>query len=265
MDESGHITGRFPATEPFNLWKLVHLWDYVLQQSVYFRKSVLDEVGYLEEDLNWALDWDLLIRIGCRRYDLAYIPEEMGALREYDAAKSFSGGHRALPRAGRDFSPPWSLPLPARVLRLRPRHLRRDSRPLRRALAAAAIIQGAAPPGAADRSSPDRETAQGGAGRLRRRLDAGAGRVDVTDGRIARSGFAETFRSWRVSTVNRLPSVSMDRRVDTQSIGFGDFEIECELPEPGQGAHPLIVIEATRSIPRRRLVCCRSSVRFAGC
>ena len=91
IDEAGQVTRRFPATEPFNLWKLVYLCDYILQQTVYFRKSVLDEVGYLDESLHFGLDWDLLIRIG-KRYPLQYIPEYMGCLREYGAAKSFSGG-----------------------------------------------------------------------------------------------------------------------------------------------------------------------------
>jgi GT2 family glycosyltransferase len=93
IDKEGRITGRFPHTQPFNLWKLVYLSDYVLQQTVYFRKSVFEEIGYLEEDLHYVMDWDILTRIGklCR---LEYIPEFMGCLREYPEAKSFAGGAR---------------------------------------------------------------------------------------------------------------------------------------------------------------------------
>jgi len=93
MDIDGRFTCRFPWTEPFNLWKLVHVLDYILQQTVYFRKSALAEVNYLNEALHWGMDWDLLIRIG-QRYPIGYIPEFMGAIREYDTAKSFSGGRR---------------------------------------------------------------------------------------------------------------------------------------------------------------------------
>ena len=42
IDRSGETTGRFPCTEAFNLWKLVHLSDYILQQTVFFKKRVLD-------------------------------------------------------------------------------------------------------------------------------------------------------------------------------------------------------------------------------
>jgi hypothetical protein len=91
IDINGNVRQTFPCTEPFNLWKLIHLSDYILQQSSYFRKDVLEEVGYLDEDLHYALDWDLFIRIG-KRYELGYIPAHMGSIREYADAKSFAGG-----------------------------------------------------------------------------------------------------------------------------------------------------------------------------
>ena len=91
IDYSGNTSCRFPHTEAFNLWRLVYLSDYILQQSVYFRKDVLDDLGYLDEDLHYTMDWDLLIRIGMK-YQLEYVPEYMGCLREYPEAKSFSGG-----------------------------------------------------------------------------------------------------------------------------------------------------------------------------
>jgi glycosyltransferase involved in cell wall biosynthesis len=91
MDRDGRITGRFPATEPFNLWKLVHLSDYVLQQSAFMRRAAVAEIGWLDEDLHYVLDWDLFIRLG-KRFGLHYIPEFLGVLREYPEAKTFSGG-----------------------------------------------------------------------------------------------------------------------------------------------------------------------------
>lgn len=91
LDRAGRITGRFPATEPFNLWKLAYLSDYILQQSTFFRRAAVAEVGWLDEHLHYTMDWDLLIRLGVRM-GLHYVPEYLGALREYPEAKSFSGG-----------------------------------------------------------------------------------------------------------------------------------------------------------------------------
>ena len=91
MDKEGAVTSPFSATGPFNLWKLVYLSDYILQQTLYVRRAVLDDIGYLDENLHYTMDWDLLIRIGMR-YPLSYIPRPMGCLREYPEAKSAAGG-----------------------------------------------------------------------------------------------------------------------------------------------------------------------------
>lgn len=93
IDGAGKITGRFPCTEPLNLWRLVHLSDYILQQTVFFRRDVVRELGYLREDLHYTMDWDILMKIGAR-WPLEYVPEYMGCLREYPEAKSSAGGAR---------------------------------------------------------------------------------------------------------------------------------------------------------------------------
>lgn len=91
MDREGRMTGRFPATETFNLWKLSYLSDYILQQSTLFRRDAVADVGWLDETLHYAMDWDLLIRLG-KRFGLYYTRHEIGALREYAETKTASGG-----------------------------------------------------------------------------------------------------------------------------------------------------------------------------
>ena len=91
MDREGSIVSRFPHTAPLNLWRLIYVSDYILQQSVFLRKSVLDDVGYLDEDLHYCMDWDLWIRIG-KKYRLAYVSAYIACLREYAEAKSALGG-----------------------------------------------------------------------------------------------------------------------------------------------------------------------------
>jgi len=91
IDERGEVITRFPATQPFNLWKLVYVIDYILQQTAFFRREVLDAVGGLDEQLHFGMDWDLFIRIG-KRFRVDYLPIMMANLREYAAAKTLSGG-----------------------------------------------------------------------------------------------------------------------------------------------------------------------------
>ena len=249
MDEQGAVTGRFPATEPFNLWKLVHVWDYILQQSVYFRRSVVEEIGYLDESLNWALDWDLLIRIGVR-YDLGYIPQAMGALREYGAAKTFSGGHRrfrelvaVMRRYGIHRFPPGYF------------------------LYGLNTYQGIATR-VIERRLPAALSA-----RLQSRLNAA---VAVRVGRALREaqgsyadGWVTDRVEWMVPTCHRrvrvrgtVPEVrpglehqSLEVRaggrvIGSSAIGFGDFSIDADLPPPSAAERPhLLVLHAARTVP----------------
>jgi len=65
--------------------------DYILNQSAFFRKAALDAVGPLREELYYIMDWEILIRLGIY-FDFVHIPEDMGCLREYGAAKTSTGG-----------------------------------------------------------------------------------------------------------------------------------------------------------------------------
>ncbi|MCI0419807.1 MAG: glycosyltransferase [Acidobacteria bacterium] len=95
MDLNSQITGRFPATEPFNLWRLINYGDYILQQTVFMRKKIFDVIPMVDESLHYGMDWDLFIRIG-KRFKVDYLPEYLGMLREYPEAKSFAGGVKRL-------------------------------------------------------------------------------------------------------------------------------------------------------------------------
>lgn len=93
IDYDGKVRQQFPYTEPFNLWKLTFVLDYILQQSVFFRRDCVEAIGWADESLHFGMDWDILVRLG-KRYGLAYVPETFGCLREYEAAKSFAGGQK---------------------------------------------------------------------------------------------------------------------------------------------------------------------------
>jgi glycosyltransferase involved in cell wall biosynthesis len=95
MDEAGNVTCRFPHTQPYDFWRLANVSDYILQQSVFFRRTALEEIGWVREDLHYVMDWDLLIRLG-RRWPLHYERAYFGCLREYGAAKTSIGGHRRI-------------------------------------------------------------------------------------------------------------------------------------------------------------------------
>jgi glycosyltransferase involved in cell wall biosynthesis len=96
MNEDGSGKHRFPATEAqFDLWRLIHVWDFILQQSTFWRRRLHDRIGYFNASLHFGLDWDYWIRAG-KTGKVGYIPEYLGCLREYDSAKSFSGGFKRI-------------------------------------------------------------------------------------------------------------------------------------------------------------------------
>ena len=112
IDIDGNVKQRFSVTEPFNLWKLVYMSDYILQQTVFFRRDVFDEIGLLDRDLHYGMDWEILMRIG-KRHMLRYLPYYMGSIREYGEAKTSTGGARRfwelvkiMRRHGRSAFPP---------------------------------------------------------------------------------------------------------------------------------------------------------------
>ncbi len=61
---------RSPDINPYTMLK--HCGGVPSQPSVFFRKRVLDEVGFLNSELHYVMDWEFWIRIG-----LYYRPEQL--------------------------------------------------------------------------------------------------------------------------------------------------------------------------------------------
>ncbi len=95
VDENGEVLRRFPETVPFDLWRLMHVADYILQPTVFFRRAALFESGLLDESLHWGLDWDLWMRLGARRR-FAYVDSVLAAGRLHGDTKTSTGGMRRL-------------------------------------------------------------------------------------------------------------------------------------------------------------------------
>lgn len=95
IDERSRVKGRFPWTEPLDLWRLVYVWDYILQQTAFFRRQVFDTIDMLDETLQWGMDWDLWIRIA-KKFRVEYIPEYLANLRQHPEAKTYPGGVKRL-------------------------------------------------------------------------------------------------------------------------------------------------------------------------
>lgn len=73
---------------PFDYNILLYGLDYISQPTTFFRRRVLEKVGYLDETLHYGLDWEYWLRLaqaGCR---FAYLPHYLAATRWHTTAKT---------------------------------------------------------------------------------------------------------------------------------------------------------------------------------
>lgn len=91
IDAGGKILGDSNVL-PFNVWKLIHQRNFIQQPSCFFRKSLLDKTGAVNEDLHYVMDWDLWIRFSA--YRGYYIDQYLSSNRTYDDNKTQSGQFR---------------------------------------------------------------------------------------------------------------------------------------------------------------------------
>lgn len=64
--------------------------NYVSQMTSFWRRSVHDEVGYLDPDIRFAFDYDLFVKLAARGEPI-YIPEPIACFRWYATSKSGGG------------------------------------------------------------------------------------------------------------------------------------------------------------------------------
>ncbi len=63
--------------------------NFVSQMTVYWRRDVMDEIGFVDPDLKLAFDYDLWLRLA-KRSDPLYVPELQASFRWYETTKSGS-------------------------------------------------------------------------------------------------------------------------------------------------------------------------------
>ncbi len=87
IDEAGRILDRYP-TEPFSCSRLTETC-FICQPTVFIRKGALDKAGYLDEALNYCLDYELWIRLS-RLAEPVYLTRYLAHSRLYRATKTLS-------------------------------------------------------------------------------------------------------------------------------------------------------------------------------
>lgn len=103
VDAQGRVIGPCANVEPFDLDRLVHHLDFIVQPAAFFRREAFEAVGGLDESLHWSMDYDLWLKIA-RRFPVAYLPHKLARYRWTGANKTSRGGldrYDELERVGR--------------------------------------------------------------------------------------------------------------------------------------------------------------------
>jgi glycosyltransferase involved in cell wall biosynthesis len=95
MDREGRVIEPCLHVEPFDLRRLIHHNDIILQPAAFFRRAPLVAVGGLDTSLHYALDYDLWIKLALR-YPVRYLPALLARARVYPETKTISGGMERL-------------------------------------------------------------------------------------------------------------------------------------------------------------------------
>ena len=90
-DQAGRVIAPCVRVEPFDLYRLLHSLDYIVQPTTFFRRDAFLAVGGLDSSLRYCLDYDLWIKLALR-YQVRYLPELLARVRVYPATKTASGG-----------------------------------------------------------------------------------------------------------------------------------------------------------------------------
>jgi glycosyltransferase involved in cell wall biosynthesis len=85
IKEDGTVIDRYP-TEPYDRKRLAETC-FICQPTVFIRRRVLEEIGFLDESLSYCMDYDLWLRIA-ERYPWSYLPEYLACTRFYPETKT---------------------------------------------------------------------------------------------------------------------------------------------------------------------------------
>ena len=91
VDEKGQFLRYFTEVEDFNIHRLLNYSDYIMQPTTFFKRSALEKVNYLNEELHYTMDWDLWCRLGKSGSKFKYMMSPIAVNRDYELTKTSTG------------------------------------------------------------------------------------------------------------------------------------------------------------------------------
>ncbi len=87
IDHAGRLLLRKQEI-PFDYNILLYGLNYLSQPATFFRRTVFEKVGYLDETLHYGLDWEYWLRLANHGVKFAHLPRYLAATRWHGQAKT---------------------------------------------------------------------------------------------------------------------------------------------------------------------------------
>jgi GT2 family glycosyltransferase len=96
IDETGHLQWEW-LSRPYSQAVMTGyhpLWNdftnYIMQQATFWRRHVIDRIGYFDEAFHYAMDVEYWVRAGAAGLRLKHVPYKLGQFRLIQGTKSLS-------------------------------------------------------------------------------------------------------------------------------------------------------------------------------
>lgn len=88
IDKHGNVIKHF-YYPPFCKWGIMHTSNMnISNQSAFWKRSLFEKHGYLDENIQFAMDYEFFMRLAVENVSFKKVNGEMGALRMYENNKS---------------------------------------------------------------------------------------------------------------------------------------------------------------------------------
>ena len=91
IDANGEDIAKCVHVEPFNEHRLKHYTDFIVQPTVFFRRSAFEAVGGIDPTLHWCMDYDLWLKMVNKGLKIGYLPKHLANFRWLAENKTATG------------------------------------------------------------------------------------------------------------------------------------------------------------------------------
>lgn len=91
IDQNSHIITNYLILKPLNWYARRGIY-YVAQQSMFWKRSLLERIGYINEEFHAMMDREFLIRVFKNNCNVGHTKQILGAIRKHETTKTALNG-----------------------------------------------------------------------------------------------------------------------------------------------------------------------------